>query len=117
MVDYAAHDPVLFHLPQLLDEHFLRDSRNRPFEIGEAQDISAEEVKQDHQLPAPLKKLERVLDALGCCFSGIMIRHTFWCVPYFCVRSCAFRRLGQFRKPHKLNPEIDYAHLATKAHC
>lgn len=73
MMDDAAHDPVLFHLPELLDQHFLGDPRDRAFEIGEAQNMPAEEVKQDHQLPAPLKKLERVLDALGSCFSRMWV--------------------------------------------
>lgn len=77
MMDDAAHDPVRFHLPKLLDQHFLGDSRDRAFEIGEAQNMPAKEVKQDHQLPAPLKKLERVLDTLGCCFSRILMGHTF----------------------------------------
>ncbi len=65
MVDNAAHDPILFHLPKLLDKHFLRDSWDRAFEIGEAQNVPAKKVKQDHQLPAPLKNLERALDAFG----------------------------------------------------
>lgn len=77
MVDDTAHDPVLLHLPKLLDQHFLRDSRDCAFEIGEAQNMPAKEVKQDHQLPAPLKELERVLDALGCRFSRILMWHTF----------------------------------------
>lgn len=72
VVDHATHDSVPFHLPKLLDEHFLGYSRDRAFKIGEAQNMPAKEVKQDHELPASLKKLERVLDALGC-FSRVWV--------------------------------------------
>src|SRR5215831_7119678 len=37
----APHDPVLFHLPKLLDQHLLRDLRNRALKIREAQDLTA----------------------------------------------------------------------------
>jgi hypothetical protein len=64
-VDGAPDDAVGFHLPELLDEHLLRDRRDRPFQIREAQHFASEEMEQDHQLPAALQDLESILDALG----------------------------------------------------
>jgi hypothetical protein len=65
VVDDASDDSIGFHLAKLLDEHLLGNCRDRPFQIREAQHLAAEEVKQDHQLPAPLQNLERILDASG----------------------------------------------------
>lgn len=90
MVNDAADDPVLLHLAKLLDQHFLGNSLDRALEIGEAQHLSTKEVKQDDELPAPIDQLERILDAFSRGFSRILVRHTFSCVPYFFVRSCAF---------------------------
>ena len=87
-MDGPMNDTIRFHLPQLLNEHFLRNSRDRPFEVGEAQHFAAEEIKKDDQLPATLHYFERIFDTLsgadGC------VRLTFRCVPYFFVRSCHF---------------------------
>src|SRR5713226_9168430 len=51
-----------------------------------AQALPAEEVKEDNEFPAPLQDFECVLDTLGGCKGCIPL--TFWCVPYFFVRSC-----------------------------
>src|SRR5689334_9862327 len=47
VVDGAADDSVGFHLAKLLDEHLLGNGRDRPFQVGKAQDLAAEEMKQD----------------------------------------------------------------------
>lgn len=73
MMDNTFYDPVILHLPKLLNEHFLRDSRYRALEIREAQNIPAKKVKQDHQLPAPFEKLQRILDAFGRSLSRILM--------------------------------------------
>lgn len=65
MVDNAPHDAVTLHLPELLDQHLLRHTRYRPLKIREPQDIAAEQVKQDHQLPPAFEQLQRGLDAFG----------------------------------------------------
>src|SRR6476646_4039491 len=83
----AANDPIALHLTQLLDQHFLRVGRNRPLEIGEAQQLAAEEMEQDHQLPAALQHLEGLFDALSR-RSGRVFDLTQKSVPYFFVRSC-----------------------------
>ena len=62
----ASHDRVGFHLAKLLDEHLLGDGRDRTFEIREPQYLTPEEVKEDHELPAPLEYLERLLNASRC---------------------------------------------------
>jgi hypothetical protein len=48
---------VGFHLPQLLDEHFLRNSWDSPLQLREAQHCSTEQVKENDQLPAALQNL------------------------------------------------------------
>jgi hypothetical protein len=79
---------ISFHLPKLLDKHFLRYCRDRPFEVGEAQHFAAEEMKKDDELPAALQNFERILDTLSG--ADRCLRLTFRCVPYFFVRSCHF---------------------------
>ena len=65
MMDDSSDDPIGFHLAKLLDEHFLRNRWDRPLEVREAQDLAAEEMKQDHELPASLQNLEGILDTSG----------------------------------------------------
>jgi len=77
MVDDTPHNAVLLHLTKLLDQHFLGNRRDCAFEIREAQNMPAKKVKQDHEFPAPLEELEGTLDAFGCRFSRILMRHTF----------------------------------------
>ncbi len=64
MVNDARNDAIALELAQLLDQHLLRDTGNGPLEIGEASHLSAEELKQDDELPAPLKHLDDVLQTL-----------------------------------------------------
>ena len=82
------NDTIHFHLPQLLNEHFLRNSRDRPFKVRKAQYLPTEETKEDDQLPPTLQDFGCILDTLsgrdGC------VPLTFRCVPYFIVRSCHF---------------------------
>ncbi len=61
-MDRARDDAVALQLTQLLSEHLLRDTGNRTFQIGEALGSSAEEMKEDHQLPTPFEHLEGLLD-------------------------------------------------------
>jgi hypothetical protein len=65
MVDDAPDDAVELHLPELLNEHLLRDRRDRPFQVREAQHLASEEMEQDQQLPAALQNFEGILDASG----------------------------------------------------
>lgn len=64
MVYGPADDPVSLHLPKLLNKHLLRDQRDCPFEIGEAQHLTAEQAKQDLELPPAFEKFQRLLDSL-----------------------------------------------------
>lgn len=64
-VSVDDHSAVSFHLPQLLDEHFLRNSWDRPFQLREAQHFSTEQVKENDQLPPTLQNSERILYALS----------------------------------------------------
>ena len=63
------HDPadhaVVLQLPQLLDQHLLRNRRDRPLKFREAQQLAIKKVKQDDELPTPFENLERLLDAFG----------------------------------------------------
>jgi hypothetical protein len=77
MVNDAAHDPILLHLAKLLDEHFLGNSVDGSLQIGKTQNTSAKEVKENHQLPAPLKELERAFHTFGRGFSRVRMGHTF----------------------------------------
>src|SRR4030095_10321755 len=61
-VDDARDDTVALELPKLLDQHLLRDRRNRALEIREAQLPPAEEMETDHELPATFQHPDRVLD-------------------------------------------------------
>lgn len=61
----ALDDSVLLELSKLLDQHLLRDGRDGAFEVGETEGLPAEQVKEDHQIPAALEDLGGVLDAAG----------------------------------------------------
>jgi hypothetical protein len=66
VVNDASHDRVRFHLAKLLDEHLLRNGRDRAFEIREPLYLAPEQVKEDHELPPPLQHLECLLNASRC---------------------------------------------------
>ena len=83
------NDTIRLHLPQLLNEHFLRNSRDRPFEVGEAQYFAAEEMKEDDQLPPTLQNFECILDTL----SGA----DRLCTAYLSVCTLLFRAFLSFR--------------------
>jgi len=63
-VNDSPHDPIGFQLAELLREHLLRDPRYRALQVGEAQNLAAEQMEQDQQLPPPFDELERLLDAV-----------------------------------------------------
>lgn len=65
MVHEAGDDAVRFHLPELLDQHLLRDGWDGAFEVGKALKPTTEQVEQDHQLPSPLQHMEGGFDAAG----------------------------------------------------
>ena len=71
MVDQPTDNAVALQLPELLDQHLLRDRRYRPLKIGKAKHLPAKEMEQNYQLPAALQKLECLLNA--ACSGG-------WCV-------------------------------------
>jgi hypothetical protein len=64
-VDDPRNDAVALELAKLLDQHLLRDGRNRALEIREAQLPAAEETEKDHELPATFQHPDRVLDPDG----------------------------------------------------
>ena len=64
IVNDSPHDPIGFQLAELLREHLLRDPRYRALQVGEAQNLAAEQMEQDQQLPPAFDELERLLDAV-----------------------------------------------------
>src|SRR4029453_18379622 len=59
-VDDPRNDAVALELPKLLDQHLLRDGRNRALEIREAQLPAPEEMEQDHELPSAFQHPDRL---------------------------------------------------------
>lgn len=64
VVDGSAHNSVGFQLAELLRQHLLRNRRNRTLQVGEAQNLATEQMKQDQQLPPAFDEFERLLDAV-----------------------------------------------------
>lgn len=62
MVNDAPHDAVIFQLPELLNEHLLRDTRNCPLQIGKAKNPAAEKMEQDHKFPSAFEKFQSLFD-------------------------------------------------------
>jgi hypothetical protein len=93
--DFRVHNPrddaVSLQLPKLLGQHLLRDARNRALEVGEAQGLTAEEVEEDHELPATIHPSNGLLDPGGS-RRRRMCALTHGCVPHFRVRSCGVIR-------------------------
>jgi hypothetical protein len=63
MVDDPPDNVVSLQLPELLYQHLLRDRRDGALKIGEAKHLPAEQVEENHKLPATLQELERLLNA------------------------------------------------------
>ncbi|MEA2713775.1 MAG: hypothetical protein QOK27_1736 [Gemmatimonadales bacterium] len=63
MMDDSADDPVPLHLAKLLDQHLLRDRRDRLLQLRKPQQSSAEQMEENHQLPAAFQNFERLFDA------------------------------------------------------
>ena len=45
VVHEPPNDSIFFHLAKLLDQHFLRDSWNRPLKIGKPQHLPSEQME------------------------------------------------------------------------
>src|SRR6266478_3815296 len=88
MVDDPPDHAVVFHLAKLLDQHLLGNRRNSPLQLREAQDLPAEEMEQDEELPSSFEHFERLLHVLRGGDGRIFLALTLGCVPYFFVRSC-----------------------------
>jgi hypothetical protein len=65
VVDEPVHDSVALHLSQLLNQHLFRHCGNRTAQVGEPPHASAEQMKQNDQLPAALEDAQHVFDALS----------------------------------------------------
>jgi type II secretory pathway predicted ATPase ExeA len=63
-VNDSPHAPIGFQLAELLRQHLLGDRGYRALEVGEAQNLAAEQMEQDQQLPPAFDELERLLDAV-----------------------------------------------------
>ena len=61
----SRDDAVPLQLTKLLRQHLLRDARDRALQIREAKGLAAEEMKEDHELPAALQHSDRVLNSGG----------------------------------------------------
>ena len=57
MVDDPPDNAVALQLPELLNQHLLRDRGDGPLKIGEAKYLAAEQMEENHKLPAPSKNL------------------------------------------------------------
>src|SRR6202795_539363 len=90
MVYDPPHHAVVFHLAKLLDQHLLGNRRNSPLQLGEAQDLPAEEMEQDEELPSSFEHFERLLHTLRGSDGRVFLALTLGWVPYFFVRSCHF---------------------------
>ena len=91
-VDDARDDAVALELPKLLDQHLLRDGRNRALEIREAQLPAAEEMEQDHELPSTFQHPDRVLDPDGR-RRGCVLMLTHGSSSLLCRAFLRFRRV------------------------
>jgi hypothetical protein len=81
----SLYDAVAFHLTQLLNQHLLRDRRNRTAQLGKSRYLAAEQVKQNHQLPAASRirsasSTPFAADASVCFCLPFGKNLTFWCV-------------------------------------
>ena len=61
----ASDHTVILQLPQLLNQHLLRNRRDRALEFRETQQLAIKQVKQDDELLATFKNLERLLHPFG----------------------------------------------------
>jgi hypothetical protein len=63
MVDDPPDNAVALQLPELLDQHLLRDRRDGALKIGEAKHLPTKQMEENNQLPAALQRLESLLNA------------------------------------------------------
>ena len=64
-IDFTHDDAIAFHAAKLLAEHLLRDIGNGSLQVGEAQHLATEEMKQDDELPASFEQTEGCFHVLG----------------------------------------------------
>src|SRR3989441_12515590 len=88
-----ADGAVPLHLPQLLDQHLLGDCWNCPLQLRKPQQLPAEQMEEDHQLPATFEDLQRPFDTARGHGGRALCTLTLGGVPYFSVRSCHFESL------------------------
>ena len=62
MVDDPPHHPIVFHLTKLLDQHLLGNRRYGALQLGEAQNLPAEQMEEDHELPSTLENPQDFFD-------------------------------------------------------
>lgn len=84
----ASDDAVFFEVAELLDEHFLGDGGDGPFEFGKAEGAFVEEVEDDDHFPAAFEAFEGGFDALGGGVGGVGGAVSLWLVTYFLVCTC-----------------------------
>jgi hypothetical protein len=84
----ALDDSVVLELAKLLDEHLLRDGRDRALELGEPKRPASEQVEQDDELPPTFEHPYRDLDSGGGGERCMCVVLTHRCVPHLMVRSC-----------------------------
>src|SRR6202040_1780967 len=80
-------DAVRLHSTKLLPKHLLRDVRNCALQIGKAQHLATEQMKEDDKFPATFEKAKGCFHILGGGQGRIVLGHTFSLVTYFIVRT------------------------------
>jgi len=86
MVDDPPDDAIALQLPELLDQHLLRDRRDGPLEIGEAKHLATEQMEENHKLQRPSKNLNAcstpLAAVIGVCLLSLLEGEylTFLCV-------------------------------------
>src|SRR5260370_20118977 len=82
-------DAISLHSTKLLAKHLLRDIRDRTLQIGKAQHLATEQMKEYDKFPASFENAKGCFHVLCGRQWRIFFGHTFASVAYFPVRTCA----------------------------
>jgi hypothetical protein len=77
MVDEPTDNAIALQLPELLYQHLLGNRGYCALKIGEAKHLPAEQMEENHKLPAALQKFESLLNAArggGWCVFALLTR-------------------------------------------
>jgi len=76
MMDNAPNHAVRFHLPKLLNQHLLGNRRYGALKLGKSENLAAEQMEEDQELPSSFEDLECLFNIVRGSYGRVFIALT-----------------------------------------